>query len=37
MVPADTDAAVVEYLEEVFHEAMQSDKIQQFAEARSTI
>lgn len=32
MVPADTDTAVVEYLEEVFHEAMQSDKIQQFAE-----
>lgn len=32
MVPADTDAAVVEYLEEVFHEAMKSDKIQQFAE-----
>lgn len=32
MVPADTDAAVVEYLEGVFHEAMKSDKIQQFAE-----
>lgn len=32
MVPADTDAAVVEYLEEVFHEAMKSDKIQQFAQ-----
>lgn len=32
MVPADTDAAVVEYLEDVFHQAMQSDKIQQFAE-----
>ena len=32
MVPADTDAAVVSYLEDVFHEAMQSDKIQQFAQ-----
>lgn len=32
MVPADTDADVVAYLEEVFHQAMQSDKIQQFAQ-----
>lgn len=32
MVPADTDPAIVSYLEDVFHEAMQSDKIQQFAE-----
>ena len=32
MVPADTDAAVVEYLENVFHEAMKTDKIQQFAQ-----
>lgn len=32
MVPADTDAAVVSYLEDVFHQAMQSDKIQQFAQ-----
>lgn len=32
MVPADTDPAIVEYLEEVFHEAMKTDKIQQFAE-----
>ena len=31
MVPADTDAAVVTCLEEVFHKAMKSDKIQQFA------
>jgi len=31
MVPADTDPAIVEYLEKVFHEAMKTDKIQQFA------
>ena len=32
MVPADTDAAVVSYLEDVFHQAMQTEKIQQFAQ-----
>lgn len=32
MVPADTDPAIVEYLEEVFHQAMQTEEIQQFAE-----
>mgnify|MGYP000755311099 FL=1 len=32
MVPADTDAAVLAYLEDVFHQAMQTDKIKQFAE-----
>lgn len=32
MVPADTDPEVVAYLEDVFHQAMKSDKIQQFAE-----
>lgn len=32
MVPADTDAAIVSYLEDVFHEAMQTEEIQQFAE-----
>lgn len=31
-VPADTDPAIVAYLEDVFHEAMQAESIQKFAE-----
>lgn len=32
MIPADTDAAIVSYLEDVFHQAMATDTIKNFAE-----
>lgn len=32
MVPADTDEAIVSYLEDVFHQAMATDTIKQFAD-----